>query len=58
MKTFSGLYEALGATNATGKKVFLPDAVGLEWAVVIFLGFALAWLLFATWNERTMKFTL
>ncbi len=58
LKTFSGLYEALGATNATGKKVFLPDAVGLEWAVVIFLGFALAWLLFATWNERTMKFTL
>jgi len=58
MNALSGLYEALGATNATGKKVFLPDAVGVEWAVVIFLGFALAWLLFATWNERTMKFTL
>ena len=58
MNALSGLYEALGATNATGKKVFLPDAVGVEWAMVIFLGFALAWLLFATWNERTMKFTL
>ncbi len=58
LNTFSGLYEKLGATNATGKKVFLPEAVGLEWGLVILLGFALAWLLFATWNERTMKFTL
>ena len=58
LNAFSGLYEKLGATNATGKKLFLPDAVGVEWAVAIFLFFALAWLLFATWNERTMKFTL
>ncbi len=58
LQTFSGLYEALGATNATGKRLFLPDAVGLEWALVILIGFALAWLLFATWNERTMKFTI
>jgi len=58
LNAFSGLYEKLGATNATGKKLFLPDAVGVEWALVIFLFFALAWLLFATWNERTMKFTL
>ncbi len=58
LRVFSGLYEALGATNATGKRVFLPEAIGLEWALILFLGFALAWLLFATWNERTMKFTL
>ncbi len=58
LSALSGLYEALGATNATGKKLFLPDAVGLEWALVILIGAALAWLLFATWNERTMKFTL
>ncbi len=58
MNALSGLYEKLGASNATGKKLFLPDAVGLEWALVILIGFAFAWLLFATWNERTMKFTL
>ena len=58
LQAFSGIYEKLGASNATGIKLFLPDAVGLGWALVIFLGFALAWLLFATWNERTMKFTL
>ncbi|RLJ71325.1 hypothetical protein BCF55_1624 [Hydrogenivirga caldilitoris] len=58
LSTFSGLYEKLGATNATGIRLFLPDALGPGWALVIFLAFALAWLLFATWNERTMKFTL
>ena len=58
LQSLSGIYEKLGASNATGMKLFLPDAVGLGWALVIFLGFALAWLLFATWNERTMKFTL
>ncbi len=58
LNSLAGLYEALGATNATGAKVFLPDAIGLGWALVLFLGFGLAWLLFATWNERTMKFTL
>ncbi len=58
LQSLSGIYEKLGASNATGIKLFLPDAVGLGWALVIFLGFALAWLLFATWNERTMKFTL
>ena len=58
LQTFSFIYEPLKATNATGKKVFLPEAVGLEWAVVLLLAFALAWMLFATWNEKTMRFTL
>lgn len=58
LQTFSGLYEKIGANMATGTRLFLPDAVGLGWALVLFLGFALAWMLFATWNERTMKFTL
>lgn len=58
LSTFSSIYEKLGATNATGIRLFLPDAAGLGWALVIFLIFALAWLIFATWNERTMKFTL
>ncbi|WP_457599794.1 YeeE/YedE thiosulfate transporter family protein, partial [Hydrogenivirga sp.] len=40
LNAFSGLYEKLGASNATGIKLFLPDAVGLGWAVVIFLAFA------------------
>ena len=58
LQAFSFIYEPLKATNATGKKVFLPEAIGLEWAVVLLLAFALAWMLFATWNEKTMKFTL
>jgi len=58
LRTFSSLYDYLGATNATGKKLFLPDAVGLGWALFLLMAFALLWLLFATWNERTMRFTL
>ncbi|MDQ7081902.1 MAG: YeeE/YedE thiosulfate transporter family protein [Aquificota bacterium] len=55
LQTFSFIYEPLKATNATGKKLFLPDALGLEWALLLLIVFALAWMLFATWNERTMK---
>lgn len=58
LSALSGFYEALGASNATGRKLFLPDAVGPEWALILLIGFALAWLLFATWNERTGKFVL
>ncbi len=58
LQTFSSFYEFLGATSATGRKLFLPDALGLGWAVALLVGFAFLWLLFATWNERTMKFTL
>jgi len=58
MRTFSSFYEYLGATSATGKKLFLPDALGLGWAVALLLSFAFLWLLFATWNEKSMKFVL
>ncbi|HIC96918.1 MAG TPA: hypothetical protein EYP11_00775, partial [Aquificaceae bacterium] len=44
LSALSGFYEALGASNATGRKLFLPDAVGPEWALILLIGFALAWL--------------
>ncbi len=58
LRTFSSVYDYLGATNATGKRLFLPDAVGLGWALFLLMAFAILWLVFVTWNEKTMRFTL
>ncbi len=39
------------------EKVFLPDVMGYGWSIVLVLGFLLLWYLFATWNDRTGKFS-
>ncbi len=58
MSSLSSLYEKIGANTSLGTRVFLPNAVGLEWALVILLGFAGAWYLFSIWNEKTSRFVL
>ncbi len=58
LNTFSSFYKLINATSATGRKLFLPDAIGLEWAIAFLISIAFLWFLFATWNEKTMKFTL
>ncbi len=58
MSSLSSVYEKLGANTSLGTRVFLPNVVGLEWALVILLGLAGLWYLFAIWNERTGRFVL
>ncbi len=45
-------------THILGKRVFLPEAIGWEWAISLLLLCAFIWYIFAIWNERTGKFTL
>ncbi len=41
-----------------GSRLFLPEKLGWVWALVVLLGVAALWYLFAAWNERTEKFTI
>jgi uncharacterized protein len=41
-----------------GTAVFLPNLVGWPWAVSLVVALMLGWYVFATWNERSRKFSL
>jgi len=52
------LFRKYELTHILGKRVFLPESIGWEFAIMLLLAFASAWYIFAVWNERTGKFTL
>ncbi len=52
------LFRKYDLTHILGKRVFLPETLGWEWAITLLLALALLWYLFAVWNERTGKFTV
>jgi uncharacterized membrane protein YedE/YeeE len=41
-----------------GTAVFLPNLVGWQWAMLLVVALMLSWYAFATWNERSRKFSL
>jgi len=41
-----------------GTAVFLPNLVGWQWAMLLVVALMLSWYVFATWNERSRKFSL
>lgn len=41
-----------------GTAVFLPNLVGWSWAMLCVVVLMLSWYVFATWNERTRRFSL
>jgi uncharacterized membrane protein YedE/YeeE len=41
-----------------GTAVFLPNLVGWAWAMLLVVALMLSWYVFATWNERSQKFSL
>jgi uncharacterized membrane protein YedE/YeeE len=41
-----------------GTAVFLPNLVGWEWAMSLVVALMVSWYVFATWNERSRKFSL
>ena len=41
-----------------GTAVFLPNLVGWEWAMLLVVALMGSWYVFATWNERSRKFSL
>jgi hypothetical protein len=41
-----------------GTAVFLPNLVGWEWAMSLVVALMAGWYVFATWNERSGKFSL
>ena len=41
-----------------GTAVLLPDLVGWEWAMWLVVALMVSWYVFATWNERSRKFSL
>lgn len=41
-----------------GTAVFLPDLVGWEWAMWLVVALMVSWYVFATWNERSRKFSM
>lgn len=52
------LFRKYDLTHILGKRVFLPETLGWEWAITLLLALALLWYLFAVWNERTGRFTV
>lgn len=52
------LFRKYDLTHILGKRVFLPETLGWEWAITLLLVLALLWYLFAVWNERTGRFTV
>lgn len=49
---------AAGATGKLGVAVFLPSVVGWGGAIVLVILVMVAWAAFATWNERTGRFSV
>src|SRR6266446_4622846 len=41
-----------------GTAVFLPNLVGWQWAMLLVVALMVSWYVFATWNERSRKFSL
>jgi uncharacterized protein len=41
-----------------GSAVFLPNLVGWQWAMLLVVALMVSWYVFATWNERSRKFSL
>lgn len=52
------LFRKYELMSSLGTRLFLPEKLGWVWALVVLLGVAALWYLFAAWNERTEKFTI